>query len=579
MTSHCHNCGREYLTARAMAGKSVACRSCGALNDGAGGPPPAQSPRAGAQGSQSKPISGEAFSVGEKPRKLDPRAVERDYRAAVEAKAAAEVATRRESDGGSARLVRTLGIAALALTLVIVGGTFLFRYLNQKPVDTNWARYQLAVPQITSALATGTGFVIEDKRQLWLVTNFHVIEGAREVTALFRSPADGSVLFRAAGLPTSEFRVHPRFLVAKEGAEDGRSFDLAAISIEDYRPNLEKIGLEPLEIASLGEIAVGARVVALGHVGARGFNLAAEGDDAAVGVATHSLFDGVVSNVRRTEGKPTLVQTSANFSNGCSGGPLMLEQSMKVAGVNTWGALNSDGTEKAAMKFALAADQAFDIIRTGTPLQSLRREIQRAATDPLPPAGVVEEARNWSTFPGIQNILTFLEENGWRMTGRGIAVTDRSGRGAHRHRVIGAGGAEVAVLALPRDRSIDLNLVEITGEQFRGLGQDLNPQHGTAAMIQVTMPGTNVPAVISQGFEISIAVETLFLGDPIAARYLIIVFERPALAAGALEEPLPKEQEPMPEPKPEANSDPLRAPLPRLAPPSGSRPAVPPSNF
>lgn len=536
MTSHCHNCGHEYLTARAMAGKAVACRGCGALNDGAGGPPPAQ-PNGASQSAKpvpAKPISGPAFTIGEKPRALDQRVLDDAYRTAVEAKAAAEVARQRESDGGAARLIRALGIVAFSLALLIVGGLFLVRYLGSKPAAVNWAAYQLAVPQISSELGTGTGFIIEDKRQLWLVTNFHVIEGARQVDAIFRSPVDGSVLFRVPAIPTREFRVHPRFLAVKEGAIDGRNFDLAAVSIEAFRPQIERIGVEPLVIAPAGEIAVGARVVALGHVASSAFDLAAEGDLDAAGVATHSLFDGLVSSVRRTQGKPTLVQTSANYTFGCSGGPLMLEDSLEVAAVNTWGDVNEDGTAKAGLKFALAADQIFEIVRDGTPLASVRGEIKKAAGEPLPEPGVVEEARGWSTFPGFLDILELLEKDGWKLTGRDIAVTDAAGVGAHEHLVNGAGGVEVAVLALPRDRSIDLDIVEITGKQFRGLGQDLNPAHGTAAAIQVNVPGTDVPAVLQQGFEISIAVKTFFLGEAISARYLIVVLERPATAGSSV---------------------------------------------
>jgi hypothetical protein len=35
----CHQCGRKYGTAQALAGTTVHCRTCGAANDGAGGPP------------------------------------------------------------------------------------------------------------------------------------------------------------------------------------------------------------------------------------------------------------------------------------------------------------------------------------------------------------------------------------------------------------------------------------------------------------------------------------------------------------------------------------------------------------
>jgi hypothetical protein len=537
MNAHCHNCGREYLTARAMAGKAVACRGCGALNDGAGGPSPGgdttkQQPARERKPAQ--PLSGAAFTIGERPRPVDARRLDDAYRTAVDAKVAAEVARQRESDGGTARLIRAIGIVIASIAVLGVGALFLARHLGSKPAAVDWAAYQLAVPQITSDSATGTGFVIEHKRHLWLVTNFHVIEGVRQVDAIFRRPSDGGQLFRLPGIPAREFRVHPRFLEVKESSSDLRNFDLAAVSVETFRPQLEAIGVEPLEIASSGDLVVGGRVVALGHVASSIFNLAAEGDTEAEGVATHSLFDGLISSVRRAEGKPTLVQTSANYSSGCSGGPLMLVDSMEVAGVNTWGEVDRDGSSKEGLRFALAADQVFEIVEGGTPLQSVRDQIKKAAAEPLPQPGIVEEAKAWATFAGFEDALRFLEKEGWKLTGRGVAKTDASGLGLHRHDVIGLGGVEVAVLALPRDRSIDLDIVEITGQQFRGLGQDLSSAHGAVSAIQVNLPGTDVAAVVQQGFEMSIAIQTLFLGEPTSARYLIVVLERPANAGSSV---------------------------------------------
>jgi S1-C subfamily serine protease len=514
-----------------MAGKAIACRSCGALNDGAGGPPPAQPKReapSGAKGASTKPVSGESFTVGGKPRAVDQRALEAAYRTAVESKAAAEVARQRERDGGAARLIRSLGIVAFALVVIIVGGLFLVRYLGSKPAGIQWVEYQLAVPQITSDTSTGTGFIIEDKGKLWLVTNFHVIEGASEVTAWFRSPADGSVLFRLPAIPTRDFFVHTQFLSVKESAEGLRNFDLAAVNVEGFRPQIEAIGVVPLEIASSSDFAIGERVVALGHVGTRVFNLASEGDDAAAGVATHSLFDGLVSGIRRAPGKPTLVQTSANYGHGCSGGPLMLEGSLKVAGVNTWGDVNEDGTSKAGMRFALAADQVFGIVRTGSPLLSVRKEIAKGADIPLPQPGDDKEVLEWSTSPGLEALVDRFLSQGWQLAGLAVQATSVKGAAVYRHRVQGQGGTVVAVLALPRDRSINIDIPEITGEQFRGLGSSIDSAHGRLAAIGVCVPGTTELASMQPGFELDIHLQSLFLGEPIAARYLIVILERPA---------------------------------------------------
>jgi hypothetical protein len=139
---------------------------------------------------------------------------------------------------------------------------------------------------------------------------------------------------------------------------------------------------------------------------------------------------------------------------------------------------------------------------------------------------------------------------------------------------------EVAVLALPRDRSIDLDVPEIIGQQFRGLGGDLSSVSGATVAVQIKVPGTDVDAVLQQGFEISIAVQTLFLGEPVAARYMILVLERPASPGGAVpggtsptagagaSSPLPPPSVP-----PATSANPPAAPSP---PPSATPPVTPP---
>jgi hypothetical protein len=42
------------------------------------------------------------------------------------------------------------------------------------------------------------------------------------------------------------------------------------------------------------------------------------------------------------------------------------------------------------------------------------------------------------------------------------------------------------------------------------------------------VPGTDVPALLPTGADLSISLGTLFLGEPVGARYLVVVLERPA---------------------------------------------------
>ena len=86
MTAKCHNCGREYLTARALAGKAIPCRSCGAMNDGGGGPPPAQPERKADRDKRERaPLSGSSFTVGAAPAATNAAAEEQAAREAIEA--------------------------------------------------------------------------------------------------------------------------------------------------------------------------------------------------------------------------------------------------------------------------------------------------------------------------------------------------------------------------------------------------------------------------------------------------------------------------------------------------------------
>jgi hypothetical protein len=211
----------------------------------------------------------------------------------------------------------------------------------------------------------------------------------------------------------------------------------------------------------------------------------------------------------------------------------MLEGSLEVAAVATWGERNADGSERAGLKFALAADQVLEIVRAGPSLRSVRESIVAAAAEPLPPAGLVDEARAWSTFAGFLDFLRFLEREGWTLTARAIGATDGARLGSFTHRVVGPGSVEVAVLALPRDRAIDLDIVDVvvaggTGTPWRGFGSNLGAAHGEVVGVAVTVPGTDVPALLPTGADLSISLGTLFLGEPVGARYLVVVLERPA---------------------------------------------------
>ena len=574
MNAKCHNCGREYITARAMAGTAIPCRSCRALNDGAGGPTPPQtnasSRTGGEQGraSSEKPLAGESFTVGEKVRRVDPRELAAaEARAEVLASAAAAGRSDGARMGASNRAVTALGYGAALLSVVMIGGLFLLRKL-QSPSTTSrdWTTTQLAVPQIVFANGTGTGFIIEDKDQLWLITSYQHIQGARDASLLFRAPADGTVLFTLPGLRIADFRVHNDFLKTIDNSDDGRIFDIAAISVELYRPQLESIGVIPLQIAKVVDVRNGTRVVALGHADTAAFNLGSKDDDGSAGVALHSIFDGVISGIRADQGKPTLVQTSANFTNGCQGGPLVLEESGEVVGIDRWGEVDKNGSIVAGMHFAIAAEHALDVVKTGLTLGTVGKRLTEtvAEASQTPVEGKYEEEA-WETFDQLSDLVSELNKNDWTMVSNAVHMTSKDGSFSWSHSVQGPNATEVAVLALPRAQVVDVDIGTLSIGGFTGIGSDLDGVHGALAAVGIEDPRSGDLLSLAAGVQITIPIQSYFLGKPIAARFVLVILERPAGAQSGGQAP-PAEATPPP------NTPPAQPPPPQIPPPRAPPP-------
>jgi len=143
---------------------------------------------------------------------------------------------------------------------------------------------------------SGSGFIIDAKKG-YIVTNNHVIEGAKKITV---SLSDG------------------RNLDAKVIGADPRT-DLAVLQISDVS------NLTAVNLGDSSKVEVGESVVAIGNPG---------GDDFARSVTT-----GVISATNRTldlqgEAGFNLLQTDAAINPGNSGGPLVDYQG-QVIGINS----------------------------------------------------------------------------------------------------------------------------------------------------------------------------------------------------------------------------------------------------
>jgi S1-C subfamily serine protease len=174
---------------------------------------------------------------------------------------------------------------------------------------------------------TGTGFIWDDQGHV--VTNYHVIENAQEVSVNF---GGGKAAFaRLVGYAADK--------------------DLAVLKVD-----VPKSGLNPIDIGKSSDLQVGQSVFAIGNP----FGL------------DQTLTTGVISGLGREILSVTqqpiqgVIQTDAAINPGNSGGPL-LDSAGRLVGVNT--AIYSPSGTYAGIGFAVPVDMVNHIvpqlIRTG----------------------------------------------------------------------------------------------------------------------------------------------------------------------------------------------------------------------
>lgn len=515
MKARCHQCGREYLAARNLAGQSVACRSCGARNDAGGAwsrGPGSPSGKAAAGPASPRMESGQILTVDDG--QVPPPA-------SIPEPAHGPSRPRPE-------LYRRLNQAVLAvasglLALALVGAiSILIVSRLQSGSDGDWEPIQRAVPQIVSSYGTGSGFVTEIDGRLWLVTSYHTVDGAGRIRAIFRDPPSGASLF-SIELRVHDARVHDEFLSAPDLVEPGAGWDMVGFDIESWRPQFEGVGIEPLEILDAGRLRVGSPVVALGHPGT-GIAGNEGGDEDARSIAAHSLVKGVVSAMRSEPGKPKRVQTDAEIAPGYSGGPLVLEESGEVVAVNAWKDVDAAGRPVAGMAFSLAADQVPALVADGVRLASIRDRIAASSTRALP-ADVEHPEKTWSRFAWLDQLWESCRRDGWRWMDSVIHVTGIDGEGHLVHRIKGGGPQEVAVLVFPESPLVDLD-VESLGPPEGPFASGKEPQEGAPTFVECRDSGGGRPIELPPESSIRLSVSTWFLGEPVKARYVAIFVQK-----------------------------------------------------
>jgi S1-C subfamily serine protease len=179
-------------------------------------------------------------------------------------------------------------------------------------------RFTLDVQQVPRG--TGTGFVWDTNG--FVVTNFHVVEGASTVRVIL---ADHS------GYDSSQIWGYP-------------DKDLAVVRI-----NAPKEKLKPIAVGTSHDLQVGQKTLAIGNP----FGL------------DQTLTNGIVSALGReiesANGRPLrgVIQTSAAINPGNSGGPL-LDGAGRLIGVNT--AILSPSGTFAGIGFAIPVDEVNQVV-------------------------------------------------------------------------------------------------------------------------------------------------------------------------------------------------------------------------
>jgi S1-C subfamily serine protease len=195
-------------------------------------------------------------------------------------------------------------------------------FVRSQIVQRTQSPFDFGLPQEQQGEATGSGFVID--RDGTILTNAHVVDGARKVTV--------------------QFADHQRVDAKVLGKDE--STDLALLTVDPGG-----LKLSPLALGSSKGVQVGDPAVAIGNP----FGL------------ERTLTTGVISAVQRTIRAPNnfriddAIQTDAPINPGNSGGPL-IDATGKVIGINSQIETGGSGNGSVGIGFAVPIDTAKRII-------------------------------------------------------------------------------------------------------------------------------------------------------------------------------------------------------------------------
>ncbi|WP_323845255.1 S1C family serine protease [Microbulbifer magnicolonia] len=243
---------------------------------------------------------------------------------------------------------------------------------NETLVRDRWTLRLHAVPK-----GAGSGFIWDDQGHV--VTNFHVIEGARKVTITLQDRSEW-----------------PAELVGSAPEKD-----LAVLKI-DAPPEL----LKPLIAGTSNNLAVGRKVLAIGNPFGLDTTLTT-GVVSALGREIQAANNRTIRNV---------IQTDAAINPGNSGGPL-LDSSGRLIGVNT--AIYSPSGASVGIGFAIPVDTVKKIV----PELIAHGRLVR------PVLGIESAPDQWASQYGFEGVAVLRTAPGMPAAEAGLRGVYRTERG------------------------------------------------------------------------------------------------------------------------------------------------------
>lgn len=231
--------------------------------------------------------------------------------------------------------------------------------------------YQQASPSVVLIVTKdglGSGVLIDAEGRI--VTNLHVVEGAKEVGVIFKPKVEGASVGDAA--------VHrAKVLRVDEVA------DLALIQVAEVPGHVK-----PLVVAKVSAVQVGADVHAIGHPTGQSWTYTR-------GIVSQIRRDYAWSTQSRLKHQATVIQTQTPINPGNSGGPL-LDDALQVIGINSF------VSEGEGLNFAVSAEDvnAF-LARTG----------DRRTTPAEPPKDCKSEALDERPISNPKGMEYLMDDN------------------------------------------------------------------------------------------------------------------------------------------------------------------------